>query len=304
MKKLLFLLLLVSQSASASVFCQWPSGLGHVMNLSQAQGPHYVGEPFVLKVDRDAAWSIQLNGGQVQNLGTYPAGVSVGLNPATTPGQYTLRAFRVTEGYCTLDDIVLAALSVGTITASGSLWTVNSITFSASVSGGANPKTYAWTFGDGGTSTAQSPTHSYNKAGTFAVSLTVRDTNGRQSSRQRNFTIVNNPNVPGQPTNLVTNSLGCPDGYTADTLAFWQPTGPQPSNTFEIQSKVTYLSNWSSVIRASGTPSGGSIFLRNLQANKPYDIRIRGCINTSSSTCGPYLNSQFTTPVCGSGPLD
>jgi len=38
-----------------------------------------------------------------------------------------------------------------------------------------DPLTYQWNFGDGGTSTAMSPTHSYSAAGTYTVSLTVND---------------------------------------------------------------------------------------------------------------------------------
>lgn len=37
------------------------------------------------------------------------------------------------------------------------------------------PTTWAWTFGDGGTSTVQNPTHTYTNAGTYDVSLTVSD---------------------------------------------------------------------------------------------------------------------------------
>jgi PKD repeat protein len=32
---------------------------------------------------------------------------------------------------------------------------------------------YAWTFGDGGTSTQQNPSYTYTTAGTFSVALTV-----------------------------------------------------------------------------------------------------------------------------------
>ena len=38
------------------------------------------------------------------------------------------------------------------------------------------PDTWAWQFGDGGTSTAQNPIHSYTTAGTFSVQLTIQDT--------------------------------------------------------------------------------------------------------------------------------
>lgn len=41
---------------------------------------------------------------------------------------------------------------------------------------------WAWTFGDGGTSTSQNPTHTYASAGTYTVALTVTDSNGTASS--------------------------------------------------------------------------------------------------------------------------
>ena len=40
------------------------------------------------------------------------------------------------------------------------------------------PSTWAWDFGDGATSTAQNPTHTYTTAGSYAVSLTVANTGG------------------------------------------------------------------------------------------------------------------------------
>ncbi|HVK21258.1 MAG TPA: ThuA domain-containing protein [Actinokineospora sp.] len=41
------------------------------------------------------------------------------------------------------------------------------------------PLTYRWTFGDGTSSTAANPSHTYNTAGTFNVQLTVTDPTGR-----------------------------------------------------------------------------------------------------------------------------
>jgi PKD repeat protein len=49
------------------------------------------------------------------------------------------------------------------------------ITFTASVSGGAPPYSYTWNFGDGSNGTGQMVSHSYLKAGTFTASLTVTD---------------------------------------------------------------------------------------------------------------------------------
>jgi PKD repeat protein len=40
-----------------------------------------------------------------------------------------------------------------------------------------------WTFGDGGTSTARNPSHTYGTAGTYAVSLAVTDNGGATQQR-------------------------------------------------------------------------------------------------------------------------
>jgi PKD repeat protein len=50
---------------------------------------------------------------------------------------------------------------------------------------------YAWTFGDGGTSTAQNPTHTYQNAGTYTVSLKVTGPSGSNTATKTNFITVN-----------------------------------------------------------------------------------------------------------------
>lgn len=49
------------------------------------------------------------------------------------------------------------------------------VNFTSNINGGMGALTYAWDFGDGTTSTAASPTHTYAKAGTYTVTLTVTD---------------------------------------------------------------------------------------------------------------------------------
>lgn len=54
-----------------------------------------------------------------------------------------------------------------------------------------NAESYLWNFGDGGTSTDESPTHVYNLEGTFSVTLTAFNANGCDSS----FTEINLINI-------------------------------------------------------------------------------------------------------------
>ena len=86
--------------------------------------------------------------------------------------------------------------------------------------------TYAWTFGDGGTSSVQSPAHVYSLAGVYSVSLTVTGPGGSNTKTNSNYITVTataqptttavasapNPSVVGASVDL----HGDGDGYGAD----------------------------------------------------------------------------------------
>ncbi|MET9793832.1 PQQ-dependent sugar dehydrogenase [Streptomyces canus] len=51
--------------------------------------------------------------------------------------------------------------------------------------------TYSWNFGDGGTSTAANPAHTYKKNGTYTATLTAKDTSGRTGSASVQIVVGN-----------------------------------------------------------------------------------------------------------------
>ena len=51
---------------------------------------------------------------------------------------------------------------------------------------------YSWSFGDGGTATGVTAQHVYNQAGTFTITLTVRDNLGSQGQTTRTVTVTGN----------------------------------------------------------------------------------------------------------------
>jgi subtilisin family serine protease len=61
----------------------------------------------------------------------------------------------------------------------------------------------SWAFGDGGTSTAQSPSHTYASAGTYTVALTVTDNDAATGSTSKSVTVTAPPALPAAPSNLV-----------------------------------------------------------------------------------------------------
>ena len=64
-----------------------------------------------------------------------------------------------------------------------------SIRFDASESTSNSTLTYLWDFGDNSNSTLQSPSHSYQRAGTFVVELEIKDLSGISSTTLKTITI-------------------------------------------------------------------------------------------------------------------
>lgn len=56
-----------------------------------------------------------------------------------------------------------------------------------------NPTSWSWTFGDGGTSTAQNPSHTYNTAGVYTVSLTAGNAYGSDGETKVDYITVTEP---------------------------------------------------------------------------------------------------------------
>jgi PKD repeat protein len=52
---------------------------------------------------------------------------------------------------------------------------------------GTGPLTYAWDFGDGGSSSEQNPSHNYIQRGTYTVTLTVRNAYGSSTAVKKDF---------------------------------------------------------------------------------------------------------------------
>jgi len=67
----------------------------------------------------------------------------------------------------------------------------------------------SWSFGDGGSSTAQNPSHSYSSAGTFSVKLTVTDNDGASDDQSQNVTVSSSNQPPNASFAASCTDLDC-----------------------------------------------------------------------------------------------
>ncbi|MBU1319037.1 MAG: S8 family serine peptidase [candidate division Zixibacteria bacterium] len=103
---------------------------------------------------------------------------------------------------------------------------------------------WSWTFGDGGTSTAQNPSHQYTSANTYTVSLTVTGPGGSDGETKTNYITVNPCVTPtagfvGSPTSgdypLLVNFTDQSSGATSWAWTFGDggtSTASNPSHTY------------------------------------------------------------------------
>ena len=79
------------------------------------------------------------------------------------------------------------------------------------------PTTWSWNFGDGNTSTAQNPSHTYTTAGTFTVELTVSNAHGSDVEQKIDYITVNDGGggVTGQGFIISRN-----DDFSTDDRSF------------------------------------------------------------------------------------
>ena len=85
---------------------------------------------------------------------------------------------------------------------------------------------YAWDFGDGGSSTEQSPKHQYKNGGSFTVSLTAKNKNGDSNIQTKQMIVLSAP-ISIKSSSITVNSLS---GASDSTYFYFRIDGASYSN--------------------------------------------------------------------------
>jgi PKD repeat protein len=143
-------------------------------------------------------------GGSVKNdVWRLPTAGSTERNPShtyTVPGTYDVSLTASNAGgsdTAAIPDCIAVdySLPVANFTATPRSGTAPLLVQFADTSTG-DPRNWSWKFGDGATSTAQSPTHSYTAAGNYTVNLTVTNARGSDSEVRTDYITVTGAATP------------------------------------------------------------------------------------------------------------
>ncbi len=137
--------------------------------------------------------------------------------------------------------------------------------------------TFLWSFGDGGTSTSQNPSHSFTSSGVYSVSLEVTDNLGCTRTYSETFT-VGFPDANGGAAQTITCSATSVQlaGSSATSGATFSWAGP-------------------------GIVSGGTTATPTVNAVGTYTLTVTNPANACTNTATATVSTNTTTPNVNAG---
>ena len=154
------------------------------------------------------------------------------------------------------------------------------VTFTDTSTG--NPTSWAWNFGDNGTSTQQNPVHIYASAGSRTVSLTATNAGGSDTHTATVTAIApSTPGSPGKPLVSITT--------TSFTFSWSEPdTGGDPIIDYTFEYRREGVTPW-----ITDTTVNRSYIVSGLSPNTNYEVRIRARNSLGNGVFS--TRSTFTT---------
>ncbi|MEI6681501.1 MAG: PKD domain-containing protein [Bacteroidota bacterium] len=174
---------------------------------------------------------------------------------------------------------------------------------SSTTPAGTNIVSYAWNFGDGGTSTAQNPQHIFASYGFFSVTLVITNSNGCIHTVTKQVLVNPKPiadftfsaaSCVGLPVNFFNQSY-VPSGYSS-SINTWQwnfgDGSTVPVITFPANPNITHT--------FAGTATSHIVTLTV--------TTLQGCISvitkTVTSVPAPLANFSFSSTLCDNQPVN
>ena len=227
------------------------------------------------------------------------------------PGTYTA-TLKVTDDEggidtATITDIVVVANQAPTANAGATPLVADvdqDIAFSSAGSEDSDGtiESYAWTFGDGDTSTDENPTHAYADPGTYTATLIVTDDSGDTATASVTVTVVLNeaptavanatPQTGPRPLNVAFSSAASTDDGTIETFAW--TFGDGDTSTEANPSHAYDAGTWSATLTV--TDDGGK--------SDTATVEITVVIDDDADGVSPPSDCDDSNPTVNPGAAD
>ena len=161
--------------------------------------------------------------------------------------------------------------------------TVSGLTVSftnSSTDTGGTISSYAWNFGDNGTSTSASPSHTYAAAGTYTVTLKVTDSTGATSTKSASVTVSSSSGGTGGVFSNTKQVVINDNATITSSIAVTGLSG-NASSTLKVHANITH--NWSGDLTIElVAPNGAYAVLQNPDYGDDGNINTTWTVNASS----------------------
>ena len=174
-----------------------------------------------------------------------------------------------------------------------------------------SPTTWAWTFGDGGTSSSQNPSHPYSAAGAYTVALTVTNANGSNNQTRTGYITISAPapvaNFTANTTTPAVNAaVSFTDTSTGSPTAWAWTFGNGGTSTIGPSVAHAYGSAGTYSVSLTVTGPGGTnsitktnyIIVSAATCTVPNFVGLGTRINSAPGLWGPGAGTAgFTTTI-------
>jgi gliding motility-associated-like protein len=163
------------------------------------------------------------------------------------------------------------------------------------------PRTWAWNFGDGGTSALQNPTHAYAATGTYTVTLTITDISGCSSTVTHTIEIIAGLSLTMSHTDVTCFGLDDGTGTAVPTTG----TGPYTYLWDDPLAQVTSTSTGLSpaVYEVLVTDDLGCTGRGTVTILEP-PLLVINSVLTTDVTCGLVNGTITIDAVGGTSPIE
>jgi len=156
---------------------------------------------------------------------------------------------------------------------------------------------WQWRFGDGSSSTETSPTHAYERDGTFTVALTVTDTCGATDTTTAEITIHNLSPIAQLATSHLTQPTDTSFAFDASGSLDPSPTGSIAQYEWDLDGDGTYEAHSTVPTASQSYDDDGTYCVSVRVTDDDGAVAVSDPVSVTSTNRAPRISHMTWTPT-------